>query len=156
MLDLAASKLRGENHMSKRKNLKQEPPADGLIEKIKKLVEGLSYTSETDAEIEPFAGGKADAVTKESLLAQIGASADSVVKEKKIDEFFARLTDLQDWFGEEEKETAGRFSKLRDLLQKELKDLKVFKIGETEIDIYVVGLDSQNRLMGIKTKSVET
>ena len=37
-----------------------------------------------------------------------------------------------------------------------MKDLKVFKVGQIELDIYVVGLDSQGVLTGITTKAVET
>jgi hypothetical protein len=32
----------------------------------------------------------------------------------------------------------------------------VFKVGRVELDIYVVGLDENGNLMGIKTKAVET
>jgi hypothetical protein len=41
-------------------------------------------------------------------------------------------------------------------LKENLRDLKVYRIGRIEIDIYVIGIDSQNNLMGIKTKAVET
>ncbi|MCA1623686.1 MAG: nuclease A inhibitor family protein [Acidobacteria bacterium] len=34
--------------------------------------------------------------------------------------------------------------------------MKVFKIGKIELDVYAVGLNAENRLMGIKTKAVET
>jgi hypothetical protein len=66
------------------------------------------------------------------------------------------LTKIQDWFGEEETATAQKFSALEKLLLENLKDLKVFKIGEIELDIYFVGLDKQGKLAGVKTKAVET
>ncbi len=40
--------------------------------------------------------------------------------------------------------------------EKNLRNLKVFKVGKIQLDIYVVGLDAENRLLGIKTKAVET
>ncbi len=40
--------------------------------------------------------------------------------------------------------------------EKNLRDLKVFKIGKIQIDVYVVGLDAEDNLLGIETKAVET
>jgi hypothetical protein len=142
--------------MSKRKKIKEKSTTENLPDQIKKLVRGLYYTSETDAEILPFIGEKADSVTEEEIAAQTGSKTGQAIEERSFDDFFSRLTEMQDWFGEEEKQTAQKFSELKELLQKELKDLKVFKIGAIELDIYVVGLDAQGILCGIKTKAVET
>lgn len=144
----------------KRKKIKTlaepEKPQAGLVKQIKKAAAGLWYMSETDARILPFAGDKAETVTKEVVLAQIGKPADTPVEERDFAELFGRLAAIQDWFGEEEKAAAGKFAALRDLLQKNLKDLKVFKVGRIDLDVYVVGLDGDGNLMGIKTKAVET
>jgi hypothetical protein len=130
--------------------------ADNLAEKIKKAAEGLYYISETDAEIEVFDGKQAEAVTKEEVLSQSGNSSDTPVAEKEFSDFFAPLTEMQDWFGDEEKAAAQKFALLQDLLQRNLRDLKAFKIGKIQLDVYVVGLDADNKLLGIKTKAVET
>lgn len=127
-----------------------------LMEQIKNASKGLYYISETDAEILPFTGSKADSVTKEEVLRQTNSQTDVNVEEREFGEIFARLTKMQDWFGDEEKATAERFSALKDLLEKNLRDLKVFKIGSIDIDIYFVGLDAENNLMGIQTKAIET
>ena len=112
--------------------------------------------SETDAEILPFTGVKADAVTKENLLNQMGKPSDSPVEERDFTEFFTRLTAIKDWYGDEEKATAAKFAALKDLLENNLKDLKVFKIGKIQLDIYAIGLDANGNLTGIQTKAVET
>ena len=126
------------------------------VEQIKRVAEGLSYISETDAEITPFAGEETEAVTKEEVLKQTKSAVDSPVEERGFAEFFARLTEIQDWFGDEEKKTAQKFVRLKELMEKNLKDLKVFKIGKIQLDIYVVGLNAESKLTGIKTKAVET
>jgi hypothetical protein len=142
--------------MPKKKKLIKPEQDEKLSEQIKKASEGLYYISETDAEISPFAGTRADAVTKENLLSQTANKPDAPIEERDFEGFFTRLTKIQDWFGDEEKHAAERFARLKELLEKNLKDLKVFKVGRIEIDVYVVGLDSENKLMGIKTKAVET
>ncbi len=127
-----------------------------LSDQIKKAAEGLYYISETDAEIVPFIGKSAEAITKEEILSQTGCEIDSDVEERDFAEFFARLMEIQDWFGDEEKETAQKFGQLKELLERNLRDLKVFKIGKIQLDVYVVGLDAENILLGVKTKAVET
>ncbi len=150
-----------ENFLEKlpKKVLGQQDKDSGAVElkqQIGKLCEGLYYMSETDAEITPYTGSEAEATTKEEILSQTKSAPNTPVEERDFDEFFPRLTEIQDWFGDEEKQMVRKFTGLRDLLKNNLKDLKVFKIGKIELDVYVVGLDAENRLMGIKTKAVET
>lgn len=127
-----------------------------LKEQIKAATEGLYFMSETDAEIFPFFGAQAQSVTKEEILSQIKGSASTPVEEKSFAEFFARLTETQDWFGDEEKATAQKFVELKNLLESNLRDLKVFKVGKIQLDVYAVGIDAENNLLGIQTKAVET
>lgn len=134
----------------------KENTATDFLKNLKSAIEGLWYMSETDAEIEVFAGKKADKVSKDVLINQINASSDVLVEEKTAEDFFKSLTEIQDWFGEEETAAAEKFSKLKSLLEENLKDLKVFKVGQIELEIYAVGLDSRGFLTGIKTKAVET
>lgn len=141
----------------KKKNIIAELPKMNLFtEKVKELSAGLYYISETDAEILPFEGTKAEAVTRENILIQTNNPPDAPVEERDFSEIFARLTATQEWFGEEEKLTAAKFSALQIFLEENLKALKVFKIGKIQIDIYFVGLDAEMNLKGIQTKAVET
>lgn len=133
-----------------------EVPKVNLSEQIKTAASGLWYMSETDAEIIPFTGSKADSVTKENLLNQIGKPPDTPVEERDFEEIFARLTKLEDWFGDEEKATAAKFAALKELLETNLTDLKVFKVGQIQLDVYFVGLGKDGNLAGIQTKAVET
>jgi hypothetical protein len=127
-----------------------------LREQIKVSVEGLYFMSETDSEILPFFGTQAQSVTKEEILSQTKNSIDAPVEERNFKDFFARLTEIQDWFGDEEKATAQKFVELKKLLESNLRELKVIKIGKIQLDVYVVGIDAENNLLGIQTKAVET
>ena len=112
--------------------------------------------SETDAAIEPFEGGPAEAATAENLLAQIGAAGDAQVGERGFEEIFARLTRVYEGGSEEQAAKAGRFAVLKALMEANLTDLKVFKIGRVNVDIYMVGIDGEGNLSGVKTQAVET
>lgn len=152
--DVPDESVKSENPESA--NSEDEKSSQNLMDEIKKAIEGLYYISETDAEITAFAGDKTDSLTKENLLNQIKREPDTPVEERDFTEFFDKLTEIQDWYGDEEKETAAKFGALRDLLRENLQDLKVFKVGQIELDVYTVGLDSQRVLTGIQTKAVET
>lgn len=117
---------------------------------------GLFYISETDAEIVPYLGENAEAVTRNEILRQIGRSTGEPFEEVPPDAFFAQLTRVQEWFDNARKERAARFAALYEELKAGLRDLHVFRIGQTRIDIYVVGLNAEGRLAGIQTHSVET
>lgn len=127
-----------------------------LSDKIKKITKNLYYTSETDAKIMPFRGEKAEAVTASEIINQTKCAEDSPIEEIDFCKFFAPLTAMQDWYGDEEKASAKKYAELKDLLEKNLRDLKVFKLGKIQLDVYAVGLDAENYLAGIKTRAVET
>ena len=129
---------------------------DSFVKQIEEITADLYYISETDALILPFVGRQAQTVSRETILEQTGNAPDSPVDERDFTEFFARLVEIQDWFGEEETKTAEKYLLLKKLLEKNLRTLRVYKIGKVQLDVYVVGLNAENRLMGIKTKAVET
>lgn len=143
--------------MSKRKNIISKIGDVSDLEKlIAETVAGLNYMSETDAEIIVFKGQQTDSITKENFSLQINKSNKIVIEEQDFNEFFKPLIKTQKWFGEEEQKQTEKFIILKKLLQENLINKKVFRLGKKDIDIYVVGLDKDNILRGIQTKSVET
>ncbi|MCS6873696.1 MAG: nuclease A inhibitor family protein [Pyrinomonadaceae bacterium] len=133
----------------------QKESMDFIFDSMKSMTEGLYYMSETDAEILAFKGGIVDRLDKESF-AKSTALRSEEIEERDFEKFFERLTKVQDWFGEEERKNAERFKKLRDFMKNHLRDLRVFRVGKIEIEIYVVGIDSKGRIYGFRTQAVET
>lgn len=66
------------------------------------------------------------------------------------------MTEDQDWYGDEEKALAAQYRSLLTVVNKQLADPKVFKAGDRELTIYVVGQDKDGGLAGIKTTAAET
>lgn len=124
---------------------------------IEKACEGLVYTSETDAPVTAFMAavfiGKPGA---EGFLEQIDDEPGDLVQEIDFIKFFERLTAVNDWHGERERLRAKQFLDLQKLIEDNLSDLKVYKVGDVRIQIYAVGIDNEGRLMGIRTSAVET
>jgi hypothetical protein len=122
-----------------------------LLAEIKKSTDGLAYISETDAAVEP--------VFVESDQAKVFLG--SLGKDEKIEtvepsRFFDHLTTNKEWFGPNETARAKKFALLEEILRSNLRDLKVIRVGRIRIEIYVIGLDTNNNLVGIKAKAVET
>jgi len=125
-----------------------------LLAEIEKSTAGLTYISETDAPVKAvFVAGARS--TDASHFIPKGTAAENL-EARQPREFFDRLTTEKDWFGSREREIAKRFSELEKLLNENLCDLTVLRVGRIQIDIYVVGLDADGNLVGIKTKAVET
>jgi hypothetical protein len=131
-------------------------PERRMIDAFAQVSNGLLYGSEIDAEVVPFVDGIADAVTREAVLQLAGKSLDTHVDEVDFDQFFAKRSAIQDWYGEDEKKRAGQFAQLSEVLQGYLRELKVFRLGRIQIEIYIAGLDETNHLAGVRTRAVET
>lgn len=123
-----------------------------LFESITAACAGLIYTSETDAPVLPFAL-PSDGANDDMILEKLSASASQAAS---VDPFFDRLTTKREWFGKSEIEIAAKFARLQKLLDENLSDLKLVRIGRLELSIVIAGRDSEGRLMGITTKAVET
>lgn len=129
---------------------------DGFLEQIEKACEGIIFLSETDAEVEPFHGGKAGKLNAKTFREAIGKTEDAPIEETEPRKFFDRVTRINEWYTASQKKNAEKFADLRKLLESNLKGLRVFRIGRTRIDIYVVGTDKEGNLAGVKTQAVET
>lgn len=123
---------------------------------LEAMTKGLVYISETDAAVIPFTGGTSPAVTAEEILRHTGQGADTTVETITAADFFDRLTKVKDWFGDTEIKRARQYAELRAELERTLIGLTVFKVGRVQIDLYIVGLDEDGRLAGVRTKAVET
>lgn len=135
---------------------KENSPAAGLRKILEEACEDTTYISETDAPFEPFFGGQAAKVNAEILRNITGITTDVPVEETDFAQFFERLTRKRDWHAESEKIALSKFKKLEKALKENLRDLRIFRFGRVRIDIYVVGIDTDGKMAGVKTKAVET
>ncbi|MBV9865639.1 MAG: nuclease A inhibitor family protein [Abitibacteriaceae bacterium] len=128
-----------------------------LLTQLQQATQGLSFQSESDAPIEPFTVSESEAtVSPETVLKAGHYPAGTKVKSTSLQTFFKNAMQMQDWFNDEEKQAAQRFQNLVQLLKDNLKGVKVFKVGETEQDVYVLGTTQDGSVAGVKTKVVET
>jgi hypothetical protein len=139
------------------KNFQENEETTGQFPDIlRRVCAGLIYISETDAPVVPFLGGKAARVSNDAILQYADPKPRGEMSEVAFGPFFERLTTVREWYGTAEITMTQRFLELQRLLEENLTDLKVFMIGTIQLDIFAVGLDREGRLVGVRTKAVET
>jgi Nuclease A inhibitor-like protein len=116
---------------------------DTLLTTLKQATTGLLYPSEYDAPLEPFVWEQADNTPTEvcRLSEQPLTNRCQTVS---ANVFFGELSEVEG------------FSDVYETLQGVLTDIRVYRFGEANMTVYVVGRDARGRLAGFKTLAVET
>jgi hypothetical protein len=128
---------------------------DSLAAALKQASEGLLYMSESDYPYEVVRWEKAP-LTEEFVRQKAAVSSDAPVEIVEFSDFYNPDEPDPDWYGEEEKAEAAKFRHLMKLLVDSLTRLQIFRLGEIEIDIYILGQADGGEIVGLKTKAIET
>lgn len=125
--------------------------APPLLRALEEAAAGLLFPSETDAPFIPLelAGAEGADLSAEALLRAEGRAADAKVEQLSPDELFAPLLEAGD-------DDAKKYTRILDLLKAELTNVRVYRVGTTEIDVYILGKHPSGAWLGLKTKVVET
>jgi hypothetical protein len=135
---------------------KDHKESEKLFIRLATACEGLIYGSETDAPVTPYAASSTDLKAPDIIIQHTGRNPGEGVEESPFADFFDRLTTIRDWYGDRETLRAKKFLELQKLLEEHLTELKVYRLGRIQIDIFVVGRDQNDLLMGVTTKAIET
>lgn len=129
------------------------PSAD----QITPLLTGLLYPSESDEPVEWVACPlKTEGpLTVSQLKDWLMLPPAVYVEERPAAEFWQPVTTVEDWYGDDEKKRTATFSELKTALQT-LTEQQVFRVGDTEIGLYLLGKIDDGSRVGLKTNVVET
>ncbi len=95
-------------------------------------------------------------MTKEKLLLVTRNKVGTPIEETTLDRFFEGVTREEEWMDDGEHEHVKRFQNLKIVIQDLLSEVKVFRLGAMDIDVYVVGKTLSGVCAGVATKVVET
>jgi hypothetical protein len=123
---------------------------------LQEATEGLLYMSESDYPFGVIRWDGSEQLSPEYLRRTSGADASAKVEESDLDEFFRVAAGEQEWKDEAQLAEARKYQRLRSLLEEHLMGIKVYRIGEINIDVYVVGRSAEGNWLGISTHAVET
>ena len=117
---------------------------------------GLLYPSEADKPLKVVSWPAAEGVCEDVVRRQCGLDSKTPIETKPVDEFFAPVTTLQDWYGDAEKQTAARFQELERLVRERLSNAQLFRWGDTTAHLLLLGKDASGGVAGLHTQVVET
>jgi hypothetical protein len=133
-------------------------PTPPLLEALGKATSGLLFPSESDYPLTPttFPGETGAEPTPATLLAAAHLPADTLVETITVADLFDPFAKAADDASAEDKAEAARYRAIVELLDHELTDLRVYRVGRIDIDVYVLGKDPSGAWLGLKTHVVET
>jgi hypothetical protein len=118
-----------------------------VLAALQKASKGLQYISETEDKLTPFLWENGEPLSKKHLLELAGAESGTAVEEESLEDFLHAVPP----------EDKPRFDKLAAVLQENLSDVTIYKIGdEAEKEAYVIGKTADGHWAGVKTTVVET
>jgi hypothetical protein len=131
---------------------------DDLIAQLTAATVNLCWSSETDAPFTVQLGptNVEEPLNSEQVLAWAQLPLDTPINAVDLDEFLAPVLTPQSWHTSEESATVARFQALQTLLHKRLTHLRVYRCGEIELTLYIVGQTPQADWIVLQTSAVET
>ncbi len=109
---------------------------------------GLLYPSDSDEPFEAFCWGKANGNLSPAVVQKFAAAKGSM-KQVALADFFKNLISADN-------DDAEKYKALLKVVNEQLSGVKVFRFGNVEKEIYVVGKTKEGEWTGLKTKAVET
>lgn len=127
-----------------------------ILQKLEQATAGLLFMSEADYPFEVVNWGELNEITFDYLRGQAGKESDASVQVVSPEKFFATAMSEPEWKEEQELAIARRYQDLVRLLKENLDDLKVYRVGEIDIAVYIVGRTQTGNRVGLSTRVVET
>lgn len=112
-----------------------------VLEELKNASTGLLVMSESDYPFELIQWSGETAITPEYLCGLSDRPAGTRIEE----------TDTKRFLGEHE-----RFRKLQAVIEGNLADVKVYKVGTINIPVYIVGRSLEGNWLGVSTRLIQT
>ena len=111
-----------------------------VLERLSRAAAGLLFMSESDYPFELIQWDGQTEPTAEFIRHVAGEAEDSPVEQLEVGQFL----------------NAGRYQRLLLALQRELSDLRAYKVGRINMPVYLVGRSREGSWLGVATRVVET
>jgi Nuclease A inhibitor-like protein len=125
-----------------------------IIDLLKQATADLLWSSESDYPFELVTWAQGIDMTPAALFGKLPII--DPVATLTILELFEPVLTVEDWYEAAELALVDRYTNLLHMIESQLSDVQVFRIGTVEIAIYIVGKTPAGDLVGLKTYSVET
>ena len=125
-----------------------------LIQELETATEDLFWFSESEYPFKVFYWHNAD-FSIDALLQRYNYPPETKIVVKDWQSFFANAIEEKDWYNETEIAETKRYQNLVNLITQNLKTIRVYLLGEVEIDVYILG-ETESAIVGLITKAIAT
>lgn len=131
---------------------------DALKSAFDAATANLLYSSESDYPFEDvdYEGAGTTALTSARLLSLIGAASNTPVVVRSVEDELAWQARNDSTMTPEEAATAAQFRALEKVLHDNLTDVKVYRVGTIQVQLYFVGTTKCGAVAGVKSIAIET
>ena len=126
-----------------------------IIDRLKQATTDLLWSSESDYPFEIVSWELGIELTPSDLFSNI-YDTDLAIESISLTDLFEPVLTIEDWYEQTELDLVDRYTNLLDSINNNLSEVQVFRVGEVEIDIYIIGKTPTGDIIGLKTRSVET
>jgi Nuclease A inhibitor-like protein len=126
-----------------------------IIDRLKQATTDLLWSSESDYPFEIVSWELGIELTPSDLFSNI-YDTDLEIESITLTDLFEPVLTIEDWYEQVELDLVDRYTNLLDSIDTNLSEVQVFRVGEVEIDIYIIGKTPTGDIVGLKTRSVET
>lgn len=129
---------------------------EDVLDELERAIVGLLFISESDYPFETIYWKELPEISPQFLrnLTRHGESAP--VEIMNLNDFFRVAVTEESWRSEESRRAAAKYRNLVRILKDDLEDAKVYRVGEINITVYIVGLNRTGNWLGVSTRVVET
>jgi len=139
---------------------RNDPPVnDAPFEQtVTPLLTNLLYPSESDEPLQSVSCylNQPESLTVSQIKDWQMLPPSVYVEERPETEFWEPVVTEQDWYGDDENARTASFQKLHTFITTTLSNRQVFYVGQSEIDVYLLGQLSTGERAGIKTNVIQT
>lgn len=114
----------------------------------------ITVVWQSDADVQDSSEGSSLSDALECQLA--GCEPDAAVEIVDIKGFFERSLTPKSWHTQDDKARMSRLQHLKTLLATAISDPQVYRCGEVEVTVLILGYAPDGRVAGVRTTIVET
>lgn len=124
------------------------------MEELKQATNGLLMMSETDYPFEIVSWKNLKVTT--NYLREVSDQPEAAVEIESINDFFRAAATQREGMSVESGDLAKRYQHLIKVLEDNLSDVQVYRVGAVNIIIYAIGRSASGNWLGLSTRVVET
>ncbi|MBA2733829.1 MAG: nuclease A inhibitor family protein [Acidobacteria bacterium] len=127
-----------------------------IVEDLERATAGLFIMSESDYPFQVIRWEGLNEITPQFLREVTGQNDDAPVTVQSVAGFFGNRMAVQKLTGERDRVELKGYEALLRILNDNLDDLKVYRIGEINIPVFILGRSKTGNWLGLSTRVVET